>query len=166
MVQPQVICVSDRCVRSWAPEFILLGGYDQEPGIMPSSQQDEDLKARLWRASKQFAQNHFYLQERDTVVNEIQLQKNDRLQVLLSRINVQFFINQIWILTIYCFSRLASGQQFPTQRQRAKTGGMRKLPTQTQICWRLFQVGLPWRKSHQNCWETKNTSWFEILQKK
>ena len=84
MVQPQVICVSDGCVRSWAPEFILLGGYDQEPGIMPSSQQDEDLKTRLWRASKQVAQNQFYLRERDTVVNEIQLQKNDRFCFLVS----------------------------------------------------------------------------------
>jgi hypothetical protein len=33
-------------MRTWAVEFILLGGYDQEPGIMPSSQQDVDLRDR------------------------------------------------------------------------------------------------------------------------
>jgi hypothetical protein len=40
-------------LRTWAPEFILLGGYDQEPGIMPSSQQDVDLRGRCIKAWKQ-----------------------------------------------------------------------------------------------------------------
>jgi hypothetical protein len=33
-------------MRTWAQEFLLLGGYDQETGIMPSSQQDVDLRDR------------------------------------------------------------------------------------------------------------------------
>ena len=40
-------------MRTWAQEFLLLGGYDQEPGIMPSSQQDVDLRNRSIKVWKQ-----------------------------------------------------------------------------------------------------------------
>ena len=69
------VCVCHCCIRTWAPEFILLGGYDQEPGIMPSSQQDEDLKKRVWKAAVQLTQIQHYIQDRDVVLREIQLQK-------------------------------------------------------------------------------------------
>ena len=42
--------------RTWAVEFILLGGYDQEAGIMPSSRQDCDLRDRCIQAWKRHAQ--------------------------------------------------------------------------------------------------------------
>jgi hypothetical protein len=40
-------------MRTWAQEFLLLGGYDQETGIMPSSQQDVDLRDRNIKVWKQ-----------------------------------------------------------------------------------------------------------------
>jgi hypothetical protein len=77
--------------RTWAPEFVLLGGYDQEPGIMPSSQQDVDLKNRAWYAAQGQIANQsvwkssvqmrgaalgcFNIKIRDATVHEIQLQK-------------------------------------------------------------------------------------------
>ena len=83
------VCFCECCIRTWAPEFILLGGYDQEPGIMPSSQQDEDLKKRVWNAAVKLAWvNDFerdIMPKRDVVVKEIQLQKKQ--QSLLSLIN-------------------------------------------------------------------------------
>jgi len=54
---------------------------------MPSSQQDEDLKDRAWRAAQQLAQNQFYIQKRDALVNEIQLQKKNKFCFLLSIVN-------------------------------------------------------------------------------
>ena len=89
------VCFCHCCVRTWAPEFILLGGYDQEPGIMPSSQQDEDLKKRAWNAAVQLARvNDFeraIISKRDVVVNETQLQK----KATESSFSNQLFINQI-----------------------------------------------------------------------
>lgn len=73
--------------RTWAPEFVLLGGYDQEPGIMPSSQQDVDLKNRAWDAARAqvvwkssiqmqgATMGSFNIKIRDVTVCEIQLQK-------------------------------------------------------------------------------------------
>lgn len=50
---------------------------------MPSSQQDVDLKDRAWKAAQQLAQNRLQISERDTVVNEIQLQeKRQVLQIV------------------------------------------------------------------------------------
>ena len=69
------VCVCHCCIRTWAPEFILLGGYDQEPGIMPSSQQDEDLKKRVWNAASKLTQIEVHVKPRDIVLREIQLQK-------------------------------------------------------------------------------------------
>ena len=62
---------------------------------MPSSQQDEDLKKRVWNAAVQLAQvNDFervIISKRDVVVNEIQLQK----KATESSFSNQLFINQI-----------------------------------------------------------------------
>ena len=62
---------------------------------MPSSQQDEDLKKRVWNAAVQLARvNDFeraIISKRDVVVNEIQLQK----KATESSFSNQLFINQI-----------------------------------------------------------------------
>jgi hypothetical protein len=76
------ICVST-IIRTWAPEFILLGGYDQEPGIMPSSQQDVDLKDRAWRAAKLIAQDAFNMNQNMAAVHATQLQKRIFFYLLL-----------------------------------------------------------------------------------
>ena len=66
---------------------------------MPSSQQDEDLKDRAWRAAQQLAQNQFYIQKRDALVNEIQLQKKTSFAF-----SYQLLINQFDYLQSDLFS--------------------------------------------------------------
>ena len=62
---------------------------------MPSSQQDEDLKKRVWNAAVRLAWvNDFerdIIPKRDVVVKEIQLQK----KTTESSFSNQLFINQI-----------------------------------------------------------------------
>ena len=62
---------------------------------MPSSQQDEDLKKRVWNAAVKLAWvNDFeraIMPKRDVVVKEIQLQK----KTTESAFSNQLFINQI-----------------------------------------------------------------------
>lgn len=96
------VCFCRRCVRTWAPEFILLGGYDQEPGIMPSSQQDVDLKKRAWKAAQKFAQGQFNMKQRDAVVHEIQLQKKKFCfhSLIVNRPNLYIYNRYLLLLQI------------------------------------------------------------------
>jgi hypothetical protein len=76
-------------MRTWAPEFILLGGYDQEKGIMPSSQQDVDLRSRSIKAWKQHLQILGTIPPSEKLLSKIE----SELRLVLPRTTHQTNIN-------------------------------------------------------------------------